>query len=270
MAPAVQAKRGWLGWLGVVVALLVAWYGFVQVANWWAGEIFFGSGGFSVSDRPRPRVYALTDDNDPRFVLVRVPQNDVAFLTSGGYGGYQSIELTFFLPDMVPESIYDSRHPGAENGDNISEQKRRDEIDITLEQANIEPDDPTGQIGYVDDNVQYARKSEIFLRDNPYSDYDAYLFTETAPVTLEDKDDTITDFIPKKNQYYYISCLGEPISENRCDILYIYDKKYQVDIEISSLNIPSTDMLIKQANDLLKSFYCSPSIFIDRLQIGVR
>jgi len=113
------------------------------------------------------------------------------------------------------------------------------------------PVDPSGEIGFVTDHILYAQKHEIALRNNPYNMFDAYLFASLPPETLADQKNTWTDYVPKDDKTYYISCLGMPVAESECNILFVYSQKIDVDVGIISDNIPNAVLIIRVVTTFL-------------------
>jgi hypothetical protein len=234
---------------GVVVACFL---GVGQAVRWWTGVVFPGTQFFYSSNSTQDRVFRLTSSIGGKTVRIRIPKDYVSALFPGSYFGYDTIELKLFLPNMVPEQVYDASDPlVAKSYPTIPKEKLLKQLDISLSNSFTGHSDPTGEIGYVTSHIAYAENYEIPLEENPYQSYKAYLFTDRPPLTFPDKQQTWTDYVPKNSNRYYISCLGMPVSESRCGIMFVYSHSIEVDVEIVSENIPNTDMIIKKITALL-------------------
>ncbi len=227
---------------GVALACVL---GMAQLATWWTGIIFPGTQFFYTSHSTTARIFRLTVDNSNHVVRVRIAPDYIQALFPGDHwNGYGTIVLTAYLPNMVPEQIYDAAK-------NDHDRQLLEQLRISLSQSNGGPGDPTGKIGYVTNAIKYAEKHEIFLRKNPYNAYNAYIFSDHMPQTFADRQNTWTDYVPKKDKSYYIDCSGMPVSESQCDILFVYAGIIAVDVGTTSKNIPKAELIIKKVSTFL-------------------
>ena len=249
-----KRRKRTLGCLLAVGIVLTCVLGVVQLANWWEGVIFPGTQFFYTNSSTHPKIFRLSLDNANHVLRLRIPPDYVSVLIPGEHwwSGYDIIKITAYLPDMVPEQVYDTRDPLASKPyEPYPQEQRLKQVEISMSGSYDAPGDPTGVIGYVTDSVLYAEQHEIPLHENPYSGYDAYLFTDQMPQTLSDEENTETHYVPRNDKTYYISCWGMPVSESWCDILFVYNGKIAVDVGITSGNIPIAETIIKKVSVFL-------------------
>jgi len=224
-----------------------------QLLAWWAGEAFPGTQFFYSSKCAQPRIFRLTADNSDEVVLVRIAPDYVESLIPGAHGGYAFVDLTAYLPDMVPADVYDARDPLAAKADqSIPEEQLLKRLGITLGQSTAGPDDPTGEIGYVEDQVDEIEKDDRKLGNNRFSQYDAYIWTETGGDMIDGQSDTQTYYVPKDKRPFYISCRGEGGPYAACSILFVVNSLVAVDVDIAPKKIAQAANIMQKVSLFLE------------------
>jgi len=250
-----KRRRNWLKWGGITLVLTV--FGLfcleqlmVLAMSW----VFPGSQFSYSSDSKRLHVFKLTVLNDPKSMLIQVPDDYVTGVYPGGYGGESEVNLTAYLPDMISEPDFYRRHPEAQKAGQMTDAELEQMLLISLSEGYAGPDDPTGIKAAVTDGAGYAASHYPKLSGNPYPAFDAYISTDTGGSQIDGADDTETYYIPKNSRDYYVACSGERSSVySNCTIIYIFEKKLEVDVDTNPKNLSKINDIIVKVSKLLEN-----------------
>jgi hypothetical protein len=216
--------------------------------------VFPGSQFSYSSDSKRLHVFKLTVLNDPKSMLIQVPDDYVTGVYPGGYGGEGEVELTAYLPDMISEPDFYRRYPEMQKPGQMTQAQLSQMLVIKLSEGYDGPDDPTGLEGAVTYGADYAVSHYPKLAGNPYPAFDAYIRTESGGSQIDGADDTETYYIPKNSHDYYVSCSGERSSvDPDCAIFYIFRKKMEVEIDMNPVNLDRIENIMAKVSMLLKN-----------------
>jgi hypothetical protein len=261
MAKLLRPKRrkralGCLLAAGVVVACFL---GVGQAVRWWTGVVFPGTQFFYSSDSIKPQVFRLTVQNSWEVVRLRIPPVYIDALIPGGHFGYAFIDLSVYLPDMVPEPVYDARYSlaGKSYPPNPNEHQQQ-KLNITLSQSDSGPSDPSGEVSYVKHPVDAIKKLDRPLRNNPYPEYDAYIWSVDGGDTIDGNESTQTDYIPRDTDQFYVDCTGEGGPNASCSVLFVLNSLLNVDVDIAPDNISQAENIMQKVSTFVEPMLVYP------------
>ena len=96
-------------------------------------------------------------------------------------------------------------------------------------------------------------KDDQRLRDSPYPQYRAYIWSTSGGNIIDGECDTETYYMPKNRKQFYIYCMGEGGPDVLCSILFVYDSLLYVDVGINPENIPKAEKIVQQVSAFLRS-----------------
>ncbi len=247
--------KGWLKRVSItLVSIIFGVFCLEQLMALAMSWVFPGSQFSYSSDSKRLHVFKLTVLNDPKSMLIQVPDDYVTGVYPGGYGGEGEVELTAYLPDMISEPDFYRRHPEARQPGQMTDAELGQMLLIRLSEGYAGPDDPTGLTAAVKDGADYAVSHYPKLAGNPYPAFDAYIRTDTGGSQIDGADDTDTYYIPKNSHEFYVSCSGEHSSIfSNCTIIYIFSKKLEVDIDMNPANLNKINDIVVKVSKLLEN-----------------
>lgn len=149
----------------VVAGLVVGCvFGLGRMVVWRTGVVFPGVQFFYGRNNTRPETFRLTVENASTVVRVRIAPDYVESLILGARWRYAFVNLTAYLPDMVPERSYDARDPRvAKSYATIPREQLLQRLEIGLSQSGSTPSDPIGAIGFVQGHIDYDKKNDLPL-----------------------------------------------------------------------------------------------------------
>jgi hypothetical protein len=252
--PRPKRRKRALGCLLAAGVIVACFLGVGQAVRWWTGVVFPGTQFFYSSDSKQDKVFRLTSNIGRKTVRIRLPNDYITAVFPGRYFGYDTISLIADLPNMVPERFYDGSDSASTNQDPLILKKHLlDRLYIDLSNSSAGPEDPNGELDWLTGPVSDFVKTSRPLGNNPYHQYNAYIWTATGGDRIDSQATSLTYYIPKDGSQYYVLCSNQgDLVDARCSIMFVFDTLLDVSIDIDPNNIPRAESIIQKVSAFLE------------------